>query len=62
MEEKEKQAYPFWNDENMIVNLEKVKELKKINFKEIEEINKLIKNNWIYITCHTDNMILLGRI
>lgn len=58
----EKQSYPFWNEEDMIVNLEQIKELKEVNFKEIDKINNLIKNNWIYITCHPNNTILLGRI
>lgn len=60
MKNLKEEDYPYWDGEQ-IVNLEKVKELKKVDVKDIKQINDLIKSNWIYIANHGDKL-LLGRI
>lgn len=54
------EKYPCY-EQGHIRNLQNIAEIKKISFKNIYEINELLKSGWIYITVFEDFSLLLGR-
>lgn len=54
------EKYPCY-EQGHIRNLQNIAEIKEISFKNICEINELLKSGWIYITVFKDFSILLGK-
>ena len=54
------QKYPCY-EQGHIKHLDNIIEIKTIPFQEIEVINEMIKNGWIYITVYSDLSVLLGK-
>lgn len=55
--------YPKYEDGH-IKKIDNIQEIKYISFKNIKEINEMIKNGWIYLTietCELDFSVLLGK-